>query len=195
MKTTTNRGVAAAWVNGIEAKSNNGNMSTNGCGTLYSYSTPIGIIKRGVDGKPVYLITAHDYSVTTKGKHIGPAHRATNYAAHVVPFFGIGRVGRHSPDTLDMAEAHAGNVAYLVGRYVDDREGMKAKRSFGQFNEEHLMRLAANARAYALAFGLPLPAIDHMTDIVALRGYHEAKAERAAKRRPSATILPFQRRA
>lgn len=195
MKTTTNRGVANAWVNGIEAKSGNGNMSTNGCGTLYSYSTPIGIIKEGVGGRAVYLITAHSYSVTTQGKHIGPAHRATGYQAHVVPFFGIGRVGRHSPDTLDMAEAHAGNVAYLVQRYVDDREGMKAKRSFGQFSEEHLMRLAANARAYCVAFGLPVPAIDHTGDIVALRGYHDAKAARAAKRRPSAVILPFRRTA
>jgi hypothetical protein len=195
MKTTTNRGVANAWVNGIEAKSGNGNMSTNGCGTLYSYSTPIGIIKQGVDGQPVYLITARSYSVTTRGKHIGPAHGATGYNAHVVPFFGIGRVGRHGPDSLDMMEAHAGNVAYLVQRYVDDREGMKAKRSFGQFDEEHLMRLAANARAYALAFGLPVPEIDHMGDIVALRGHHEAKAARAAKRRPSAVILPFKRSA
>lgn len=175
MKTTTNRGVANAWVNGIEAKSGNGNMSTNGCGTLYSYSTPIGIIKRGKDDQPVYLITAHSYSVTTQGKHIGPAHRAANYEAFVVPFFGIGRVGRHSPDTLNMAEAHAGNVSYLVQRYVDDRAGMKAKRSFGQFDEEHLMRLAATARAYAVAFGLIVPEIDHTGDIVALRGHHEAQ--------------------
>lgn len=194
MKTTTNRGVANAWVDGFEAKSSNGNMSTNGC-TLYSYNTPIAIIKRGKDDQRVYLITAHDYSVTTKGKHIGPAHRAAKHAAFVVPCFGIGWVGRHR-DTLDMAEAHEANQTYLMARYAEEMERQKAQRSsYGRFEEESLMRLAATARAYALAFGLPVPERDHASDIVALRDHHEAKAARAAKRRPSAVILPFAKRA
>lgn len=196
MKTTTNHGVAQAWVKGIEAKSNNGNMSTNGCGTLYSYSTPIGIIKQGVDGEPVYLITAHDYSVTTKGKHIGPARRATNYRAHVVPFFGIGRVGRHSPDTLDMAEAHAGNMAYLLSRITEGQARMARARSLSEHDREWHLLLHARMAGYAGAFGLDTKALPSVVDgWQALVTVHEAKAARKAARRPSATILPFARRA
>lgn len=198
MKRTTNHGVAKAWVKGTEAQSGNGNMSTGGQGLLYSYSTPIARIVEGVNGQAVYLITAHSYSVTTQGKHIGPAHRATGYSAHVVPFFGVGRIGRHGPDTLDMAEAHAGNLAYLHSQYSSGLDDMKRKRSLSDYDHERLSTLAARIANYVAAFGLTTTMPHLAADRQALAAHHEAKQARAAKRRakgPSAVVLPFQRRA
>ncbi len=153
-KTTTNLGVAKLWAQGRdhEAKSNNGNLWCEGR-TLYSYRTPIAYLMPNGRGHLVPLITAHSYSVTTEGKHKGAAHKATSYTAFVVPFFGIGNTGRHSPDTLDRTEAHNGNVAYLLDQFTEEAKRLKAARVHRSFDT--LERKAATLLRYVTTFGLP----------------------------------------
>lgn len=166
----TNLDVARKWAGqrGTEARSGNGTMSFSGP-TLYSYATPIGYLMPNGRGHMVPLITAHDYSVTTKGKHIGPAHKATDYTAFVVPFFGIGRVGRHGPDTLDMAEAHRNNVAYLKAHYEEEIARLKAARVYRSF--ETLQRRAAEVTRYQAVFGLPTEPVELGEDIKAIEAH------------------------
>lgn len=79
IKRTNNDGVAKAWANGEQARSNNGNYHTNG-DELFSYSTMIGYTSP--EGKKVCIeytaATGHFLSKTTSSKHIPPArHYAT----------------------------------------------------------------------------------------------------------------------
>lgn len=149
----TNLQVAKAWATQSkpEGRTSNGNMSFAGA-TLYSYSTPIGHIAKGANGQPVFLITAHTYSVTTQGKHVGPAHKATGYKAFTVPFFGIGRVGRHGPDTLDMAEAHKGNLDYYAAEIAKEEARLASARVYK--SRDRVDRLIEEREAYKRAFGL-----------------------------------------
>lgn len=153
MCVTTNHGVAKAWASGkqTEDRSNNGNMSHNGCGTLYSYHTPIARIVKGANGQDVCLITCRDYSVTTKGKHIGPAHRAAGYRAFSVPFIGL-PYGRNRPDSEDMNEVHAGNLEHFEQSIADETKRIERARVFK--SREHLDRLTAQRDAYKAAFAL-----------------------------------------
>ena len=74
MKRTTNGGVAKAWANNEQARSNNGNYSTDG-NKLFSYRTMIGYTSP--EGKKVLLdytaSTGNFLSMTTSTKHIPPA--------------------------------------------------------------------------------------------------------------------------
>ena len=76
MKRTNNDGVAKAWANNEQARSNNGNYSTDGK-KLFSYATMIGFTSG--EGKKVLLEytarTGNFLSMTTSGKHIAPARR------------------------------------------------------------------------------------------------------------------------
>lgn len=150
---TTNYGVARAWASGkqTEDRSGNGNLSHNGCGTLYSYSTPIGRIVKGAAGQDIYLITSKDYSVTTRGKHIGPAHRATNYTAFSVPFIGL-PYGWNRIDSEDMAQVHAGNLADFAERI--EAEEKRIARARVHKSDTSLRRLIRDRDAYKTAFGL-----------------------------------------
>lgn len=146
---TTNHGVAKAWAEGkqTEDRSGNGNMSHNGCGTLFSYSTPIGRRLEDAHGQPAFLITTKRYSVTTQGKHIGPAHRATGYKAFSVPFLGL-PFGR----ATDMAEVHAGNLADYDERIEEERQRIKRARKFK--SQGHLYRIIEEKARYQIAFNL-----------------------------------------
>lgn len=174
----TNLQTAKQWMLGNEARSSNGNLSTNGQ-VLFSYATPIGYRMPAKGGHMVPLITAHSYSVTTEGKHKNAASRAANYQAFRVPFFGIGRVGRHGPDTLDRGEAHTNNVAYLKAQYAAEIDRLKRARAYRSF--DHLQRLAAEVTRYQTTFSLPTEPVALGEDIKAIEAHWADKARKAVK--------------
>jgi hypothetical protein len=146
MTTTTNAGVARSWArnDGQEAKSGNGNFWHNGAGTLYSYRTPIGrIVPGGLTSGWVYLITSERYSVTTQGKHIGPAHRATGYKAFSVPDLGLGTGGVN----------HGANLAHYAG--LIEAEEQRLKRARTHTSRDHIASIQTERARYCAAFGLP----------------------------------------
>ena len=87
MKRTNNSGVAKAWANNEQARSNNGNYSTDG-NKLFSYSTMIGYTSP--EGKKVVLDytagTGHFLSMTTSSKHLPPAKRVCNVVLNPTHF-------------------------------------------------------------------------------------------------------------
>ena len=149
----TNHGVAQAWADQhqFEARSGNGNFWFRDR-TLYSYRTPIAVFVTDNAGKRVALFTCETYSVTTTGKHMGPAWRAVGYNGYRVP---------------SLNGNHAGNLAYLVAQC--EREEARLRRARVYTNLEHLARLQSDATSYALRFGLghTLPAFAKELDNVA----------------------------
>ncbi len=133
----TNSEVCALWAKQLRAsaQSANGNLWFDGP-VLYSYRTPIG---RLLDGH--VLLSSIGYSMTTKGKHLNPAHRATGYRAFSVP--------QISP-APDFASLHASNLSDYVARIEAERKRLTRARTFK--SEDFLNRLIVKRDAYTQAF-------------------------------------------
>ncbi|RUP22322.1 hypothetical protein [Methylobacterium sp.] len=176
------------------ARSHNGNFWFEGR-KLYSYSTPIAHLVPGVDGELIALVTARSYSITTNGKHIGPAHSALGYGrvrkTFTVPFigaFGGQNRGDRNLDAVSAPEIHAANLAAYFADYTATVEGLPRKRDYDRsIALAALNRIANPACDYAEAFGLPRPAYDTDADEAAAfrlwsaRNTPERIAARAAR--------------
>jgi hypothetical protein len=202
-KVVANRQVAHIWAHQAqdEARSHNGNFSFHGR-KIYSYSTPVAHLVPNVEGELVALVTSRDYSVTTRGKHIGPIHSALGYGrvrkSFTVPFIGAfggqnrGDVNAFAPDGTAnpdaTAQIHAANLAHYFAEYTVAVERLPRKRDYDRSRAlESLNRIANPACDYAEAFGLPVPAYDTDADEAAAfrtwsaRNTPERIAARAAR--------------
>jgi hypothetical protein len=198
-----NRQVAHIWAHQAqdEARSHNGNYWFTGR-VLYSYSTPIAHLIPAISGELIALVTSRDYSVTTRGKHIGPAHSALGYGrvrtTFSVPFIGAfggqNRGDRNAfasdgtPNVEALAEIHAANLAHYFAEYTVEVERLPRKRDYDRSRAlEALNRIANPACDYAEAFGLPVPSYDTDADeaaafrIWSARNTPERIAARAAR--------------
>jgi len=125
----------------------------------------IGYMATAVDGGRVPLITDCRHSVTTQGRHINPAHRATSYKAFVVPSL--------------RALNHEVNLASLVKRY--DEAKAKFLRAINNEDADFCSWLddcLAEARRYAESFGLEAPKRDVGRDMGEIRADHERRRAR-----------------
>lgn len=168
-----NRQVAHIWAHQAQdsARSHNGNFWFKGR-KIYSYSTPVAHLVDGVDGELIALVTSRDYSITTRGKHIGPIHSALGYGrvrrTFSVPFIGaFGGQNRGDMNLCDSnaAEIHAANLAHYFAEYTATVERLPRKRDYVRADAlASLNRIANPACDYAEAFGLPRPAYDTDAD-------------------------------
>lgn len=156
-----------------EARTANGNMSFDGS-TLFSYYTPIANFVLDKDGVPRCLMTQHSYSITTNGKHLGPARRAVNYRYYSVPCLGV-RGGLHyEPRYSGSEEMHAINAASLREAY----EGLKADASGTKRYIPDLERFheaARNYEAYCEQFDIRPAVLSPLEDFSAALAIREAK--------------------
>lgn len=188
--------------------SHNGNFSFHGS-HIDSYSTPVANIVECERGGRVALVTSKTYSVTTSGKHMGPIYRALDYGrsfikVFTVPFIGC-RGGRNYPDSFDMAEVHAGNVAAFRQQYADMVATQTRRQSFVTEADVlgYLNGIANTACVYVEAFGLPVMIFDTDADAAAISAKHAArntpaaiaKRERAAVARVAAKARREEREA
>ncbi len=197
MKTVfENSMVAHIWANQSqsEARSANGNFSFRDT-TLYSWRTPIGRIVSGADGSRVALISSNGYSMTTQGKHIGPARRAVQYAAFYVPFVGAEggqapRAGWNEGSPEYMASVHGANLAHFAAVYAKEVSRMSRARELYRSVEDNLRDVSDMASKYAEAFGLVAPVLPWLVDAQAI---HAKRAEREAKTNTPAAIAKRER--
>ncbi len=187
-KVFNNYQLAHVWAqqNQEEGRSHNGNFHFSG-DTLYSYSTPIARIVKGVA-----LVTCESYSVTTRGKHIGPALSAVAHRpCFRVPFLGAtgGRAFSH-PDAKNMREVHKGNLAHYAKRYEEERARLMRCRDL-QAPGTPLGGIASTRDEYIRAFKLrapkPFPVV---ADAEAISAKHAA---RLAKRNSPKEIAKRER--
>lgn len=162
-KVFDNDGVANAWAARSQpsGRSHNGNFSFDGV-KLYSYSTCIASQVQA-KGEWVKLFTFHTYSVTTTGKHMGPARRYAMGYCFVVP-----NVTMHGG-------AHEENRAHLIAVYTSLRDRYKRQLNPWQSMPEWLRESAEKADLYCHLFDLPETDLDADSDIVEIGHYHAAR--------------------
>lgn len=183
----SNAQVAHLWANQSQdtARSANGNFWFDGL-TLYSYRTPIAnLVRRPSDGRLIALLTSKTYSVTTSGKHMGPAWRAVDYGRSgtrmfSVPFIGAPG-GQNGCDSTDMRQVHAGNMAHFTDTYLNLVASLKRKRELWAPVLESLQAAADAGRDYCDAFGLDY---EDAFDVEGRAA--EIEAHRAARDTPAA---------
>ncbi len=157
---------------------------------LYSYQTPIAAFVSNADGgQRVALVTCESYSVTTRGKHIGPAHRALRNTARVfvVPDLGVsgGRTrtayNRYAENPYD--GMHAANVAHLIARFDNAAAAeLKRNRWYDSDNAaEMLTELQTRVTEYCAAFALLAPSLDVAGKVDAIRARRERLANSPAR--------------
>lgn len=171
------------------AKSSNGNLHFEGP-TLYSYSTPIARFILDAKGKRVTLITSQTYSVTTSGKHMPAARRATDYGrGEFAPCFtvpNLGSTGFYGYCAAELSPAdHTANLAHLVALYTGTIERAKNVRDLSDYQLTAIAPLAETVAAYAKAFKLKTPKLDPAGDAEQILAH---RAERDAKRNTPAAI-------
>lgn len=145
----SNLKVARAWAaqSKDRMRTSNGNMSFIGA-TLYSYNTPIANLIDAPNGQRVALHWAHDYSVTTTGKHRDAMLKALNYANEFqVPTIGVSG-GRKLLSEVD----HNINQNYIISRI--NTEGDRIARARVYKDEAHLNRLKETLANYKKTFNL-----------------------------------------
>lgn len=174
--------VAHVWVQQTQdtARSNNGNFHFTG-DTLYSYATPIARIHQ-VPGSRVVLATSEHFSATTEGKHKNALTRATDYGRNprmfVVPFIGASG-GRGFRGPTDLAQCHAGNLAFLLARYEAEKDRLlRVRHDPEDYAWEHFGTIADGAIEYARVFGLPEIELHTIADRAAIVAQ---RADKAAK--------------
>lgn len=202
--------VAHVWANQSqeEGRSHNGNISFRGP-VLYSYATPIAVMCATAAG-PVALVSRETYSPTTS-QHIPSARDIPGGRMFRVPFLpvpphGFGSLGRYRPPAglsawaspeESAAAVHAANLESMraeaeavAGKYVkrprrpEDSEGPKsfACYSWPAFQGDGSAGIHAAARAYASAFGLPVPVwAEEAAETEFRRATESARAERLAR--------------
>ena len=188
----SNPQVAHIWAHQSQdtARSHNGNFSFHG-EVIYSYSTPVARIVRGVIDRPIALVTSRTYSTTTSGKHIGPIYRALDYGrsfvrVFTVPF--IGAFGGRNSGDRDFCEItaptiHQGNVDHYVSKYNDVKATLPRRTSWQLSHTDILAALnevANNCADYCEAFGIDCPAFDTDADAAAIFAKREARNTPAA---------------
>lgn len=145
----SNHAVARRWADGVSAKrmglawaSSNGNCRFQG-DILYSYRTPIGRLLRQ---RKIALLTSHSYSVTTSGKHMGPARFALRNAGYET---------FHVDDI--MTDDHELNLRALVEQYRSEVQRLIQRRvnlPLHSYLIEHLSRLMQHMIRFQHVFKL-----------------------------------------
>lgn len=135
---------------------------------FYSYSTPIANIHTN-NGERLVLFSSRSYSVTTNGKHVPAARRATLGT----PTCNVARVAP------DCADDHARNMVDMVERR--DAVLLRMKRARKDWSrgcaQDQADRITREMLAYAEFFALP-----HDFDVATLRAEMDARrAERMAE--------------
>lgn len=137
-----------------QGRSGNGNISFSGP-VLYSYSTAIAELVTLADGRVVALLSVEQYSNTT-AQHIGDARMAVRHLPRFEVRFLPSAAGR-APRVPYGECVHAANIEDYRQRIAALLARARRARSNGPWLTEQAESLAAEAVAYARAFGLPVP--------------------------------------
>ena len=165
-KVFDNDGVARLWADRKQpyARSHNGNFHLDGV-KLYSYSTVIASQVQA-KGEWVKLFTSRTYSITTTGRHMGPARRYAMGYCFMVP---------HVDLYGEAPQEHLANRAHLIAVYNAERDRYKRQLNPGGWMKERLQELAEAADLYCHLFELPETDLDADSDIVEIGHYHAAR--------------------
>lgn len=159
----TNLAVAKAFIAGKSSRSSNGNLHTDGR-TLWSYSTPIAHKVQDATGRTVCLHWAHEYSITTTGKHRTALLKALGYGA-VMAEWQVPTMGVSGGRKLLREVNHEINTKALLDAYTAELERLKRARSHKSL--DRLAMLHTDLLNYLVAFALPADCLPYMAKDVA----------------------------
>jgi len=191
--------VAHLWAHQSQSDARNGTNSVHFSGAVfYSYATPIARIMQTIAGNTVALISSHGHSMTTRGKHYPAVRRALHGHIHAftVPFIGAPG-GWNRPDSNNIDEVHAGNVAALTAGYNEHvaRLLRRQSRIYDQAADPHaevlqeLESIAGTVGAYGVSFGVNTPGFDTAADAARINARFDAlEAHKAREQRAAAKL-------
>jgi hypothetical protein len=164
-----NREVAHLWANQSRASGKGSNFFFEGP-TIYSYGYHFPIARHVGS---VILFTTDSYSSST-AKHKAYTRQAIADCEMVIDV----------PDvTAESPEEHARNLAAVVASHESALLKLARARTNGERIAADVERIAENARTYAHAFGLPVPALANASPDVLARVRERAAAERDNRNR------------
>lgn len=165
MKTVfDNRMCAHVWAQRTQTEGRSDNMHFEG-DVIYSYRTPIAAFTP----EGAALVSSEGYSPTTRSKHLPAVHRAIRGLSFTVPDIGHGGGRAHTVYSTATGRkgwesVHRRNLEWLVEQYHKEVARQMRKTQWHADDAGSVAECldgdygpARVARAYARAFGLPVP--------------------------------------